>query len=180
MSDTPHRIRRLRHWKQRWDPNARFIFRRRTLYSGEVFEAGDIIPETLANNRAKLRRFWEAKRIELAEFEAPNVQTGQRTTEERIEHIRKVFSPPGSQDQPPAQVPEAAPEAAPETPPETAPKPEPAPAPEAAPETPPQESPPTVDELGAGWYLVTLPNGSTEKVRGKDALKKYVADLNGE
>ena len=171
MSETSRRlIRKLRHWKQRWDPNAEFIFRRRTRYSGEVFEAGDLIPETLANNRAKLRRFWEAKRIELAEFEAPNVQTGQRTTEERIEHIKDVFSPAGIQEPPTpaAQVPEPSTEAGP------------GPEPETEPETPPQEPPPTVESLGAGWYLITLPNGSTEKVRGQDALDRYLADLKGE
>ena len=75
--DTPRRIiRRLRHWKQRFDKNAEFIWRRPTIAGGVTYEAGSPIPDVLKNNPAKLRRFWEAKRIELADFEAPNVATG--------------------------------------------------------------------------------------------------------
>ena len=51
--------------------------RRRMRWEGVAFESGDRIPEGLAANKGKLRRFWEAGWIELAEFEAPNVATGQ-------------------------------------------------------------------------------------------------------
>ena len=64
----PKPIRKLRHWKQRYDPNARFICRRRMRWGGRVYESGDPIPAQLATNKGKLRRFWEAGRIELAEF----------------------------------------------------------------------------------------------------------------
>lgn len=72
----PKVIRKLRHWKQRFDKNAAFIWRRRMLYRGTLTIPGTPIPELLANNRTKLRRFWESKVIELAEFDAPNVATG--------------------------------------------------------------------------------------------------------
>ncbi len=70
-------VRRLRHWKQRFNRNAEFIWRRPTTFAGERCEAGTPIPEALAKSPTKLRRFWESHRIELAEFEAPNVVTGQ-------------------------------------------------------------------------------------------------------
>ena len=72
-----HAIRKLRHWKQRFDPNAAFVCRRLMQWGGETYEPGDRIPEELAANKAKLRRFWESGWIELAEFDAPNVATGQ-------------------------------------------------------------------------------------------------------
>lgn len=72
----PKVIRKLRHWKQQFDKNAAFIWRRRMLYRGTITVPGTPIPEFLANNRTKLRRFWESQVIELAEFDAPNVATG--------------------------------------------------------------------------------------------------------
>ena len=63
--------RRLRHWKQRYAPNAEFIWRRRCLFGGETYEPGERIPAELAVNKSKLKRFWEGQIIELAEFEAP-------------------------------------------------------------------------------------------------------------
>ena len=74
-------IRKLRHWKQRYNPNAPFIWRRRVLWGGKLTTPGDLIPDDLAANKAKFRRFWESQWIELAEFEAPNVQTGQVDTD---------------------------------------------------------------------------------------------------
>ena len=68
---------KLRSWKQRYDPKAAFICRRRLRWGGLVYEPGNLIPDELAANKGKLRRFWEAGWIELAEFEAPNVATGQ-------------------------------------------------------------------------------------------------------
>ena len=64
----PRVIRKLRHWKQRYSPNAAFICRRRMTWSGRVYEPGDPIPQELSNNKGKLRRFWESRWIELAEF----------------------------------------------------------------------------------------------------------------
>lgn len=70
-------VRKLRHWKQRWDKNADFVWTRYTVYAGERCEPGNPIPDDLRAKPTKLRRFWESGRIELAEFEAPNVATGQ-------------------------------------------------------------------------------------------------------
>lgn len=70
-------IRKLRHWKQRFDPNAAFICRRPMEWAEKQYDVGDEIPEGLRENRTKLRLFWEAHRIELAEFEMPDVTTGQ-------------------------------------------------------------------------------------------------------
>ncbi len=70
-------IRKLRHWKQRYDANAAFILRRRMKWGAKTYEPGEHIPKELAANKAKLRRFWEAGWIELAEFHAPDVATGQ-------------------------------------------------------------------------------------------------------
>ncbi|UFK26765.1 hypothetical protein [Roseobacter phage RDJL6] len=71
------KVRSLRHWKQRFNHNAKFIWRRPIIWQGETVEVGTPIPEDLVKGRAKLRRFWEAGVIELAEFEDPDVVTGQ-------------------------------------------------------------------------------------------------------
>ena len=78
-------VRKLRHWKQRFDKNAKFIWRRKTEYGDWTYEIGEAIPEELENNPTKLRRFWESKRIELAEFKAPNVATGQNNNDDWLD-----------------------------------------------------------------------------------------------
>lgn len=81
----PKFIRKCRHWKQRFDPNARFIFRRPAKFANAgAFEVGDLVPPDLLSP-IKLRNFWEAKWIELAEFDEPiNITTGQRSKEHDI------------------------------------------------------------------------------------------------
>jgi hypothetical protein len=69
-------IRKLRHWKQQFNDNAVFVWRRSTLWYGNPVQAGDVIPEELFRNKGKLKRFWDAKYIELAEFPQPDVLTG--------------------------------------------------------------------------------------------------------
>lgn len=71
------KVRSLRHWKQRFNKNAKFIFRRAVTYRGRWYRVGSPLPKELAASPTKLRRFWESGYIELAEFEAPNVATGQ-------------------------------------------------------------------------------------------------------
>lgn len=71
------KVRILRHWKQRFHKDAEFIWRRSVVYAGEKYGPGDSIPDALAGNKTKLRRFWESGTIELAQFEDPNVLTGQ-------------------------------------------------------------------------------------------------------
>lgn len=72
----PHPVRKLRHWKQRYDENADFVCRRPLFWKGKRYERGDPIPKDLKEMRGKLRRFWESGAIELAEFEAPDVLLG--------------------------------------------------------------------------------------------------------
>ncbi len=80
-------VRRLRHWKQRYEKNARFIFRRHLKWGAKEYQPGDLIPDELIAMPAKLRRFWESRVIELADFSAPNVATGRR--EEELEQGRE-------------------------------------------------------------------------------------------
>ena len=68
--------RRPRHWKQRFDPAMRFVFRRATNYASRAYKPGDPIPEELATHKGRLRRLWNARRIQL-EW-CPNSQTGTR------------------------------------------------------------------------------------------------------
>lgn len=72
----PQPVRKLRHWKQRYDPNAKFICRRPMFWKGRRYERGEPIPDDLYEMKAKLRRFWESHAIEIAEFEAPDVALG--------------------------------------------------------------------------------------------------------
>jgi len=72
------KIRTLRHWKQRFQKDAEFIWRRPVTWQGKQVKAGDLIPKSLAENPTKLRRFWESRAIELAQFEEPDVLTGQK------------------------------------------------------------------------------------------------------
>ncbi len=74
-------VRRLRHWKQRFEKNAKFIFRRGMLYGATQYKPGDDIPQILQDNPAKLRRFWESGVIELAAFDEPDVMTGAITND---------------------------------------------------------------------------------------------------
>jgi len=74
--EVKRKVRKLRHWKQRWNKNAEFIWRRPVVFGGVMQNPGDLIPESLKANPRKLRLFWESQRIELADFEAPNVSTG--------------------------------------------------------------------------------------------------------
>lgn len=76
MANKPKIIGKLRHWKQRFKPNAAFVWRRRCLFQGKMTEIGMPIPDVLVKLPTKLRRFWESRVIELAEFDAPNVATG--------------------------------------------------------------------------------------------------------
>jgi len=72
------KVRTLRHWKQRFQKDAEFIWRRPITWQGKIVKAGDPIPKDLQENKTKLRRFWEARVIELAQFEEPDVLTGQK------------------------------------------------------------------------------------------------------
>jgi len=48
---------------------------------------GEPIPENLKVMPTKLRRFWESQIIHLAEFEAPNILTGQMVEDEVLDEV---------------------------------------------------------------------------------------------
>ncbi len=68
---------RYKHWKQRFNPDATFVWTKSLLFSGERTVAGDRIPKKLSENRNKTRRFWDIGVIELQMFTAPDVTTGE-------------------------------------------------------------------------------------------------------
>ena len=73
-------IRKLRHWKQRFDKNAKFVWRKFVTYDGEQYVPGDDIPEKLAESKTKLRRFWESR----WRLTWPRASRGGRTRVQRI------------------------------------------------------------------------------------------------
>lgn len=62
----------MRHWKQRFNPKADFVWNRPIVIEGRQFLKGDPIPkEILAKiNQHRLRRWWEARAIALAPVQA--------------------------------------------------------------------------------------------------------------
>lgn len=75
-------VRKLRHWKQQFDPKAKFIWRKAVQWHGENVTIGTEIPADLANDKRKLKVFWEAKVIELFEFDdVANALTGERRSQ---------------------------------------------------------------------------------------------------
>ena len=69
-------VRKIRHWKQRYDAKAAFVWRKQTTWStpthkAVTFPAGSVVEEWVLESMgaAKLRRFWESHRIELREFD---------------------------------------------------------------------------------------------------------------
>lgn len=148
----PKRIRALRHWKQRFDPKARFVWRKDTDWGEQHFGAGTVIPDEIIEEmgRAKLRRFWESHFIELAEFDEPDVMTG--------------IVPPSTEVEVPIE-----PSATVEIPVEGA---------DGASSTD-RELPDgvTVENSGGGWYTVTIDGGEPERVRGHDALEALLDGL---
>lgn len=77
------KVRTLRHWKQRFNKNAEFVWRKSVKYNGQQMVLGSAIPKQLADSPTKLRRFWESGVIELAEFDEPNVLTGESSKSEK-------------------------------------------------------------------------------------------------
>lgn len=82
---------KLRHWKQHWDPEAPLCFRKRMklgVCGKEYVEPGDpVTPEIVAAlgpaAKARLRRWWEAGRVEIADW-APPEELRKRQPEERL------------------------------------------------------------------------------------------------
>lgn len=81
-----NQISRRRHWKQRWDPDAKFIYRRALKLSdpetGKAFRVlvGDDVDSEFWG-RGRLRRLWDQAAIELKDFEPPVVIYGRAAGE---------------------------------------------------------------------------------------------------
>lgn len=90
------KVRKLRHWKQRYDKNAKFIWRKNILWNGKPVVSGTSIPKELEAAPAKLRRFWESHIIELAEFEDPDVLTGRVSKKAKAAKPKKTKTKKGS------------------------------------------------------------------------------------
>lgn len=69
VEQAPVRVARLRHFRQRFTKGAAYIWRRSIKFSGEQTVVGALCPQELLDNPKKLRLFWEAKTIELANFD---------------------------------------------------------------------------------------------------------------
>lgn len=57
---------RLRHWRQKFDPNGKFVFRRSVFFLDRQYEPGDPVPAEAKNMGAKLMNMWNANFIENA------------------------------------------------------------------------------------------------------------------
>ncbi len=75
----PQVIRKIRHWKQRFDPKAKMVWRKRVRWPTrnrkglQTFKPGEEVPDWVIASMGgnKLRNLWESGRIELLGFEAP-------------------------------------------------------------------------------------------------------------
>jgi hypothetical protein len=102
-------VRKLRHWKQHW-PHGRdavqgavFVWRKATAWPNPEkpeklirFPAGAIVPDWVqeAMGPAKLRRWWESQRIELAEVgDAKAVQAAAATPSKKKNGKKKTETP---------------------------------------------------------------------------------------
>ena len=221
------KIRKLRHWKQQYRKNSEFIFRRRTVYGGVIYEAGDKIPDILSKKKSKVRRFWEAKRIELAEFDDPSSNIGidgqdkgstdQETPPEAdgdskpsmikmlLDWMEGSVGPEGVSGEPGGCGPDPGKKGTkgqeyetdtPKTEPEqtetetkaasceTGNLSDPGPngtdgdvsGPKGA--AGPVEY--TSEHLGGGWYVITNPDGTKEKLRGRGAVDARIEELRGQ
>tara|TARA_R110002167_G_scaffold93122_2_gene249822 strand:+ start:19888 stop:20235 length:348 start_codon:yes stop_codon:yes gene_type:complete len=90
----------LRHWKQRFEADADLIFSKRMKLGCcgvDVVNPGDIVTEDMkaALGRNRLRLWWEAKRIELANFDGDRgrVVTRDDLEQERLDADHNLGGP---------------------------------------------------------------------------------------
>lgn len=82
------KVRRLRHWKQRFDKDAAFVWRQARMFNGVMTVPGELVPDEVLKDRNKLKRLWEASCIELAEFDdISNSLTGERRSASKKEEV---------------------------------------------------------------------------------------------
>lgn len=154
-----------RHWKQRWDANADFVFLRRIKLGGEhgTVTAGDPVPKDRrikAQNRTPERRkgpdgkqrlnirrlklWWDAGYIGLASYGAPASEREQVARKARVARFDAgVTLTPEQQGALRSPVEQAAQSSADER----------------------------LVHTGSGWYVLTLPDGTTAKIRGAEAAQ---------
>ncbi|MGB5810110.1 MAG: hypothetical protein WBG86_06240 [Polyangiales bacterium] len=94
-------VRRLRHWKQRFNADAKFVWRKALTWHGKRMVPGELVSDEIIEQmgRTKLRRFWESHAIELHEFEAPDTS---RAATQASAPAKPEASPPPVE--PPAAV----------------------------------------------------------------------------
>ena len=69
--------RRWRYFRQRFDPTAQMVFRKKTTVLGaDIYLAGEPVPEELPVRF--LRKFWKSERIELRDYTPPKQAGGVR------------------------------------------------------------------------------------------------------
>lgn len=125
---------KMRHWKQRFDPTAKMVFRKRRKFAlgkDGYMSPGDPVTDEIvaALGRQRLKMWWEAGYIELAEYEAPKPHAVQQAEQHAIGNCLDG----------------------------------------------PDCSPEPLAHIGGGWYDVTLPDGSTERVHGKKKAEQLLA-----
>lgn len=94
--------RRMRHWKQQFSTKAEFVWNKPVTWAGEQVEIGAPIPDELKEDRNRLRRFWEAHVIQLAEFEDPDVlkgHTGDAPTPAPVKELPEHARPKAEDDE---------------------------------------------------------------------------------
>jgi len=79
----PRRVRKLRHPKQRFNPTAALVWRRRTFFGARWVEVGEEVDPKLG--AGKLRALWNSGRIELADFADPAARRPVTASEAKVE-----------------------------------------------------------------------------------------------
>lgn len=85
---------RIRHWKQRFEADADLIFSKRMKLGCcgvDVVNPGDPVTEEMkaALGRNRLKLWWEAKRVELADFDRDQGRVISRDEERDQEQLRQ-------------------------------------------------------------------------------------------
>ena len=145
-----------RHWKQSFDPNARFIYRKRRKFALDpegFMRPGELMPKEVQMQvgRHRLKMWWRAGWIELADFVAPRpyneTMAEQMAGPDDKSTVGECLSGPA------VELPEDIVTLHVDD--------------ETGEVTNPKEITPGIEHRGGGWYDVTLPDGSSDRVHGK-------------
>lgn len=74
---------KARHWSQVYDSTSPMQWRRSVIWDGVQYQPGDRVPSSVPPSR--LRRLWRAKFIELFNFKARDISSGQAAKSSRTE-----------------------------------------------------------------------------------------------